>query len=323
MSYTSFGRHECSGSGWENRISVWVVITFSVEFSVSVTPPVHVSYRLQASGKGMHIHLAFSNVPISIYRITELPKTTVLDGWYRFSQWAALVSRWTARSFGKVIHEVQYFVIKVFPFFEVFHDNPTAFFAIFQPRQLMYWPIVTWRQLHVNWCAFLFSMFRCCNRDYFLSRLICLLWPHDRTRAKHGYITRYEKSYKTHRIIDVDVATHDSEGVDFGGKWHQFIHSSGLNSLRPSDAYMRRESNHHWSDNGLSPGRRQAIIQTNAGILLIGPLGTKFNEIVIGIQAFSVKKMHLKMSSGKWRSLCLGLNVLIRWHMPGVKYSRV
>ena len=30
------------------------------------------------------------------------------------------------------------------------------------------------------------------------------------------------------------------------------------------------------SDNGLSPGRRQAIIWTNAGILLIGPLGTNF-----------------------------------------------
>ena len=29
------------------------------------------------------------------------------------------------------------------------------------------------------------------------------------------------------------------------------------------------------SDNGLSPGRRQAIIWTNDGILLIGPLGTK------------------------------------------------
>ena len=35
------------------------------------------------------------------------------------------------------------------------------------------------------------------------------------------------------------------------------------------------------SDNGLSPGRRQAIIWTNAGILLIGPLETKFNEILI------------------------------------------
>ena len=32
------------------------------------------------------------------------------------------------------------------------------------------------------------------------------------------------------------------------------------------------------SDNCLSPGRRQAIIWTNAGILLIGSLGTNFND---------------------------------------------
>ena len=63
-------------------------------------------------------------------------------------------------------------------------------------------------------------------------------------------------------------------------------------------------------DNGLSPGRRQAIIWTNAGILLIGPWGTNCNEILIGIQTFSFKKMHLKMSSAKWRPFCLGLNVL-------------
>ena len=64
------------------------------------------------------------------------------------------------------------------------------------------------------------------------------------------------------------------------------------------------------SDNGLSPGRRQAIIWTNVGILLIGPLGTNFSEILIEIKTFSFKKMHLKMSSGKWQPSCLGLNVL-------------
>ena len=63
-------------------------------------------------------------------------------------------------------------------------------------------------------------------------------------------------------------------------------------------------------DNGLSPGRRQAIILTNAGILLIGPWETKFSEFFIGIQIFSFKKMHLKMSSANWRPFCLGLNVL-------------
>ena len=64
------------------------------------------------------------------------------------------------------------------------------------------------------------------------------------------------------------------------------------------------------SDNGLSPRRRQAIIWTSAGILLIRPLGTNFSEILIGIQTFSFKKMYLKMSSAKWRPFCLGINVL-------------
>ena len=64
------------------------------------------------------------------------------------------------------------------------------------------------------------------------------------------------------------------------------------------------------SDNGLLPGRHQAIIWTNAGIVLIRPLGTNFSEILIGIQTFSFKKMYLKMSSVKWRPFCLGLNVL-------------
>ena len=64
------------------------------------------------------------------------------------------------------------------------------------------------------------------------------------------------------------------------------------------------------SDNGLSPGRRQAIIWTNDGILLIGPLGTNFSEILIKIITFSFKKMCSKVSSGKRRPSCLGLNVL-------------
>ena len=65
------------------------------------------------------------------------------------------------------------------------------------------------------------------------------------------------------------------------------------------------------SNNGLSPGRRQAIIWTNDGILLIGPLGTNSNAISIGIQTFSFKKMPFKVSSAKWRPFCLSLNVLI------------
>ena len=65
------------------------------------------------------------------------------------------------------------------------------------------------------------------------------------------------------------------------------------------------------SDNGLSPGRRQAIIWTNAGILLIRTLGTNFSEILGEIHSFSYSKIHLKMSSAKWRPFCLGLNELM------------
>ena len=65
------------------------------------------------------------------------------------------------------------------------------------------------------------------------------------------------------------------------------------------------------SDNGLSPDRRQAIIWTNAGLLLIGPLGTNFSEFLIAILTFSFKKMRLKVSSAKRRPFCLGLNELI------------
>ena len=64
------------------------------------------------------------------------------------------------------------------------------------------------------------------------------------------------------------------------------------------------------SDNGLSPGRRQAIIWTNARLLLIGPLGTNFSEILIKVLTFSFKKMRLKVSSAKRRPFSLGLNEL-------------
>ena len=44
------------------------------------------------------------------------------------------------------------------------------------------------------------------------------------------------------------------------------------------------------SDNGLLPGRHQAIIGTNVGILLIGTLGTNFSEIFIEMYIFYSRK---------------------------------
>ena len=60
------------------------------------------------------------------------------------------------------------------------------------------------------------------------------------------------------------------------------------------------------SNNGLSPIWLQAIIWTNAELLSIGPLGTKFSEIQVKIQNFSFMKMHLKMLSVKQRPFCRG-----------------
>ena len=88
--------------------------------------------------------------------------------------------------------------------------------------------------------------------------------------------------------------------------WHHLCHTdcdgngphTNDNQYEEFDADRQAVLSTHWgrvthicvnkltiigSDNGLSPGRRQAIIWTNAGILLIGPLGTNFSEILIEI----------------------------------------
>ena len=66
------------------------------------------------------------------------------------------------------------------------------------------------------------------------------------------------------------------------------------------------ELGQHCSDNGLVPIKRQAIIETNAGFLAVGLLTTNVSEILIKIQKFSFTKMHLKISSVKWRPFCPG-----------------
>ena len=63
------------------------------------------------------------------------------------------------------------------------------------------------------------------------------------------------------------------------------------------------------SDNGLSPRRRQAIIWTNAGVLLIRLLKQKFSDILIAIQRFSFNIF--KIWSAKWWPFPRDLNVLI------------
>ena len=67
------------------------------------------------------------------------------------------------------------------------------------------------------------------------------------------------------------------------------------------------------SDNDLSPGRCQAITWTNAEILLIGLLGINFSAILIEINAFLFKKMHLKKMLIKWYLFCLSLDEFTKY----------
>ena len=61
------------------------------------------------------------------------------------------------------------------------------------------------------------------------------------------------------------------------------------------------------SGNGLSPRRRQSIIITSVGILLIRNFIANVSEILSEIHT----SMFLKMSSAKWRQFGPGFNVLI------------
>ena len=74
------------------------------------------------------------------------------------------------------------------------------------------------------------------------------------------------------------------------------------------------------SGDGFSPVRCQSITRTSADLQSIGPLGTNFSEIVIEIQALSLK-IHLKMSSAIFISL---MEFYIHtWHVYGVEMYKL
>ena len=77
------------------------------------------------------------------------------------------------------------------------------------------------------------------------------------------------------------------------------------------------------SDDGLSPGRHQAIIWTNAGILLGEHSGTNSSEIIIEIEIFSFTNLHLKVSSAKVagilsRPQCVKQQFKDEWRTGGI-----
>ena len=69
------------------------------------------------------------------------------------------------------------------------------------------------------------------------------------------------------------------------------------------------------SDNGLSPGRRQAIISANAAIWLIGSLGTKFSEILFEISYIFIQENGFENVVCKMAAILSGPNVLMFEYM--------
>ena len=113
-----------------------------------------------------------------------------------------------------------------------------------------------------------------------------------------------------HLNLRHEIGHQDSSSSDGCQEWHALLTHLPL--------VLHIYASENWVsiglDNGFSPNQRQAIIWTNAGLLPIGPLGIKLQWNFIKIQNASFTKMHLKISSAKWRQFCLGGDELTDWY---------
>ena len=125
------------------------------------------------------------------------------------------------------------------------------------------------------------------------------------TRSAHEFNPLYAFGDYTFKIN----TTYPSDQWVNTWMFEQNIH---IKSLRQSDAYIYiyicvDNLTINGSDNGLSPGQRQAIIWSNAGTRLIGPFGTNFSTILI--QLF-VQEIAFENVVWKCRPICFSLNML-------------
>ena len=103
--------------------------------------------------------------------------------------------------------------------------------------------------------------------------------------------------------------------------WQLQLNTSGANKLN------------HWDWVTHICLGKLTINSSDNRILLFGPLGTNFNENLIGIQTFPFTKMPSKMLFVKWWSVCLLLNVfkwahfkfahiIITWWFHGISMAQ-
>ena len=164
---------------------------------------------------------------------------------------------------------------------------------------------------------------------YVTSFTLYSLWHHNDMETVCKFLALSER---TRGLFDIKMQSLEWKSALYKDNLATILHFYNDNPYIPKTVFILT----HWgrvthicvgkliiigSDNGLSPDRRQAIIWTNAPLLSIGPLRTYFNENLIKIQQFPLKKMHVKMSSVKWRPSCLGLNVLTQSPEVHFKYE--
>ena len=130
-----------------------------------------------------------------------------------------------------------------------------------------------------------------------------LITLYDATKCKHNFLLATPLII-SFIYLSIYYAMSDMRIYPFGSCKHHITHWGRVTHICVSKITIIG------SASGLLPGRHQAIIWTSVAISLIEPLGTNFSEIVIEIYTFSLKKMHLKLSSRKLRPFCLGLHVL-------------
>ena len=128
--------------------------------------------------------------------------------------------------------------------------------------------------------AFIFPYFINCNH-------ICGATD---TSNRQGYVILQNKIVRIiSHVKPICKPLHDKLGI---------MKFERINSLRPSDAYMRQYTYHYWFRWWLVAWSAPSHYLNQCWNTVNWTLGTNFSEILIEIHTFSFKKINFKMSSG-------------------------
>ena len=130
-----------------------------------------------------------------------------------------------------------------------------------------------------------------------LGSLITNLTVKTRNMKTLQYVSRQDRLSETSKL-DIDVHGIVTRILNSLTNWSRVTH------------ICARKLTIIGSDNGLAPDHHQVITWTNAGMCQLDSWEQTSGQSCSEFIHFSFKKMHLKLSSGKWQPFCLGQNVL-------------